>query len=481
MNYKRTSFFSSLLFFLLLWSSIVLAEQIIVPSPKQKNLVSRYIIVGSNSKLITPPYFRNRFESMVLELENYIQSLDSQESTIDIVVKVLPNRMIKALRQYEGYTIVISSDKILITGKDYLGALYGLTFFEALVRENNGKIKKGKIANWPDMRIRALHLGIVKRLGLEGMKELIKLARFGHYNTLIIMIRNNVAFNTMEQLASEGTWSKEEFLNIVRFAKENGLDIIPDMSLLTHQEKLLKEFYPQLMYNKATYDPQNEATYTTILPMIDEVIDLINPKAFHIGHDEVAGYSKKTREKLIQEGKEMLPPELFLKDVERIHTYLKERGIRTWMWGDMLIAPDEFPTMLANCLHGAQLNYASLRNKIPKEIVICDWHYFDEQPNFPSALSFIEAGHKVLGATWKSEVTIENFSHYIANIPIHAEGMIATTWFAALGGNINALKKIIQTSANAFWNAKYQRQFNKRTGYQTYSIGNPADHITPIQ
>lgn len=465
MSCKRINFFFSLLFFFLLWSSVALSERIVVPSPKQSNLLSSYIIVGSNSKLITPPYFRIRFESTVLELENYIQSLDSQESTIDIVVKILPNRMIKALRQYEGYTIVISSDKILITGKDYLGALHGLTFFEALVRENEGKIKRGKVADWPDMKVRALHLVIIKGLRPEAMKEQIKLARFGHYNTLIIFIKDNVRFYTMEQLANKDAWTKEEFLDVVKFARENGLDVIPEIKLLTHQNKLLKIFYPQLMYNKATYDPQNKDTYNTILPMIDEVIDLINPKAFHIGHDEVAGLTQKSKEKLLHGNENPLPYNLFLADVQLLNKHLKDRGIKTWMWGDMLIAPKEFPGMFAGHLHGIK-GYRSLRNKIPKGIVICDWHYFDEQADFPSTLSFAKAGHKVLGATWKEEKTVRNFSYYIMNMSPSAEGMIATTWLGSLKGDINALKKIIQTSANTFWNAKYKTQSSE---YQIYN------------
>ncbi|WKZ17570.1 MAG: family 20 glycosylhydrolase [Candidatus Jettenia sp. CY-1] len=456
MSCKRINFFFSLLFFFLLWSSVALSERIVVPSPKQSNLLSSYIIVGSNSKLITPPYFRIRFESTVLELENYIQSLDSQESTIDIVVKILPNRMIKALRQYEGYTIEISSDRILITGKDYLGALHGLTFFEALIRENNGEIKKGKIADWPSIKIRALHLVLMKGLKSEDMKEQIRLARFGHYNTLIIMIKDNVRFDTMERLASKDALTKEEFLSVVKFARENGLDVIPEIKLLTHQEKLLKRFYPHLMYNKATYDPRNEDTYETILPMLDEIIDMVNPKALHIGHDEVVGLTEISKEIWLQDGENPLPYELFYEDVQFLYDYLKNRGIKTWMWGDMLIAPYEFPNMLAKHLHGIQ-GYASLRGKIPKDIVICDWHYFDKQTEFPSALSFVKAGHKVLGVTWKNNVTIKNFSYYIANMPINAEGMIATTWLGTLKGDINTFKKIIQTSANTFWNTKYRR------------------------
>ncbi|UJS18248.1 MAG: beta-N-acetylhexosaminidase [Candidatus Jettenia sp.] len=463
MNYKGISFFSSLFLSLFLWNGIALSEQIIVPSPKQSNFKSNYIIVGSDSRLIIPIHFRNRFQSTVLEVENYLKSLDQKVNIIDIVVKILPNQRIKALRQHEGYTIEIFSNKIVITGKDYLGALHGLTSFEALMRNNEGKMREGKIADWPDLKTRALHI-VLRYQKPSEIKRQIQLARFGHYNTLIIQMKDDVRFNTMEEIAGIDAWTKEEFLDVVQFARENGLDVIPEIKLLTHQQAQLKNIYPQVMYNKVTYHPKRE-TYSIVLPMIDEVIDSINPRAFHIGHDEVAGLSLKSKKKWLRDGEESLPRDLFLADVKYLHKYLKDRGIETWMWGDMLIAPKEFPGMFAGHLHGIK-GYSSLRNKIPKGIVICDWHYFDEQFDFPSTLSFAKAGHKVLGATWKKERTTKNFSRYVAKIPKNVKGMIATTWFSALKKDIDALNKIIQTSANIFWNAKYKTQSSE---YQIYN------------
>lgn len=123
------------------------------------------------------------------------------------------------------------------------------------------------------------------------------------------------------------------------------------------------------------------------------------------------------------------------------------------MWGDMLIAPEEFPGMLDKHLHGTH-SYSSLRNKIPKDIVICDWHYFDEQPDFPSASTFAKAGHRVLGAAWKKEKTIKNFSRYISTMSANNEGMIATTWFHVQRREWDIVSDIIKNSGEAFWNAK---------------------------
>lgn len=119
------------------------------------------------------------------------------------------------------------------------------------------------------------------------------------------------------------------------------------------------------------------------------------------------------------------------------------------MWGDMLISPDEFPEMLGRHLHGTLPGYGkAMREKLPKDIVICDWHYFDTQKDFPSLAAFKREGFRVLGATWKKDDTTANFSRYAA---AHgADGMIATTWFHVQRKEWDIVDKIIDTSGKIF-------------------------------
>ena len=47
------------------------------------------------------------------------------------------------------------------------------------------------------------------------------------------------------------------------------------------------------MYNKATYDPRKAELYEKVaFPAIDELLKLTSATKFHIGHDEVAGWSE---------------------------------------------------------------------------------------------------------------------------------------------------------------------------------------------
>jgi hypothetical protein len=242
------------------------------------------------------------------------------------------------------------------------------------------------------------------------------------------------------------------------------MEVIPELRFLSHQHKdfLVLGAYPDLMYNEKTYNPENEKVYKIVLPYIDEVISTVNPKAIHIGHDEVYGISGRDAG-----AEDALPAKLFKEDVLKIHAYLKRKNIKTWMWGDMLITPSEFPEMHPGSINGNE-EYARLRKEIPKDIVICDWHYRDFSKNegkslkFPSLRAFSDEGFEVLGATFRDPYVTRQFAAYAASLDNpKVKGMMATTWsFLRKGAqngrqsdNYESFDNLIHYSAEAFWNA----------------------------
>jgi len=304
-------------------------------------------------------------------------------------------------------------------------------------------------------QIRALHFVMrpsgdsYPALEIEMAKRLVILARDNGFNTIIMQLANGIYLQKNFGVVRPGVWNKEQLQEFVAFSRSNKMEVIPEIELLTHQEKYFENQYPKLMFNRSTYNPNDPLVYEKIFAYLDEVIEVMHPKSIHIGHDEVAGYSPYSAKKWMRKGEKMLPADLFLQDVLRLHGYLKPRGIKTWMWGDMLISPDEFPDMNPKPLHGGVASYGkALRDKLPKDIVISDWHYSDDQADFPSLAAFRQEGFRVLGSTWKKPKTIRNFSRYAV---MHgADGMIATTWFHVPRKEWNVVDRIIRESGKAF-------------------------------
>jgi len=300
--------------------------------------------------------------------------------------------------------------------------------------------------------IRALHI-VTRGVSPANVMKLVDLARKHGFNTIILGIawRNSTNLSSMPWVDSSKAWSSKDLLSVVQYIREKHMKIVPELKLLSHANVLFQKKFQSLMYNSKTYDPRKPEVYQKVFPIIDEVIALIHPQAIHIGHDEVVGWTKWHYIKgLLKPHESQLPASLFLESVKNIHEHLNSKGVETWMWGDMLVSRNELPSMQkSGALHDLSESYgAALRKKIPKDIVICDWHYNDKQRDFLTVSAFKNDGFRVLGATWKKEKTIQNFSYYAAHHG--ADGMIATTWFHVQRKEWDIVNNIIKVSGKIF-------------------------------
>lgn len=428
-----------------------------LPLAKKDMRSGSQLKVGSSSELLVPASFSARYGALVDSVGKTLSSLPSGGVKVSIKTslwsgaagggEVAPDRP-------ESYLVEVGKDSITVTGHDDQGILNGLTTLEVLLTRGKGTLTTGKILDWPDLKIRGLYV-MQRDIAPETVLRLITTARYGHFNVLVLSLGDGIRIPSMAQMLGGRPWTKEELLKVANFAKENGMAVVPELRLLTHQERFLKVGYPRLMFNHSTYNPDNPETYKIVFKVIDEIIDILKPKAMHIGHDESAGYkddAKPLPTRLLKDEK-MLPPELFLKDVEILSDHLRKRGVETWMWGDMLISPDEFPQMWAKQLHGRR-GYSLIRGRIPKDVVVCDWHFNDRQEDFPSAKALADQGNRVIGTTFIKTDTIRKFSRYVARMPKGGEGMLATLWGMIRRGKTDIVERTLKVSASSFWNAR---------------------------
>ena len=301
--------------------------------------------------------------------------------------------------------------------------------------------------------IRALHIDL-HGITVKKALSLVETAHDNGFNTLILLLGyndNGVKLNSYPVMTMKH-WSRESLFLLASRAKKLGLVVIPGLPLLTHQEIYFRGSQPERMFNCSTYDPRDKQVYKIVFGMLDEIIELLHPPAIHIGHDELRKeYKSHKRPKWwnaeIQET--TLPADLFLQDVVSIHAYLKQRGVETMMWGDMLISSDEFPTVRNyDACNGDIPGYGKeLRQKIPKDIIINDWHY-SRYSTYPSVDLFKAEGFRVLGTTFDNHAGIRNFSAYAKKHG--ADGMVATTWFYVQRGKWDVVDDIISHSGERF-------------------------------
>ena len=156
--------------------------------------------------------------------------------------------------------------------------------------------------------------------------------------------------------------------------------------------------------------------------LMDEILDAFRADALHVGMDEVfllgSNLSPST------EGKD--PAVLFAKAVNDIHRHLvRERHVEMLMWGDRLIDGKKFDY---GEWEAAINGTAAAIDMIPKDIVICPWHY-EVRDAYPSIPMFLEKGFRVLPTGWnKVEATTALIEYSRQHDGPKLLGHLFTTW-----------------------------------------------------
>lgn len=193
--------------------------------------------------------------------------------------------------------------------------------------------------------------------------------------------------------------------------KKSGIRLIPEFQCLGHQSWAETTFplltvYPELDLTPGAFpgndsiycrewDPTNPRVYEIILPMLDEIIDAFEADAMHVGMDEVFLLGRE--ESPTTNG--MDPAKLFAQAVNDIYAHLvTKRGIEMLLWGDRLIDGNKYPQY--GEWEAAVNGTAGAIEMIPKDIIICDWHY-EQMETYPSVPMFIEKGFRVWPSSWR--------------------------------------------------------------------------------
>lgn len=285
--------------------------------------------------------------------------------------------------------------------------------------------------------VRGLHVGAPAKRDVDAFTAFVRdaLAKEG-VNTLILEFNFSFNFTSRAEFASPGAPGKDDVAKIVKACKESGIALIPQVNCLGHQSWAKRngaflskhpEFdetpgkFPE---NKDLYCrswcPLHPQVHEVLFSLVDELAAACDAKAFHVGMDEVFIVADKDCPRC--GGKD--PAEIFAGEVTLLHDHFKKSGLRMWMWGDRFI--DGKATGIGKW-EASENGTAAAVDKVPKDIVICDWHYekAHETPRF-----FAEKGFDVVACPWRKEsVALAQLSQVRSlKATGHALGVVQTTW-----------------------------------------------------
>lgn len=283
----------------------------------------------------------------------------------------------------EGYTLRVGKQGVTIRANTGAGLFYGCQTLIQLL--NGGQIPFVEIVDYPRFGYRGLHLDVSRHMfPVSFIKRYIdlmsryKINRFHWHLTddqgWRIEIKSHPRLQEVAAFRKEtvvgyastrtrnqpqqydgirygGYYTQEEVRDIVQYAMQRNVTIIPEIELPGHAQAALAA-YPELgctggPYEVATtwgifpdvYCAGKEETFSFLEDVLNEVIELFPGKYIHIGGDECL----KTRWKNCQRCQNRIKREA-LKDeaelqsdfIRRIEKYLNTRGRQIIGWDEIL-------------------------------------------------------------------------------------------------------------------------------------------------
>jgi outer membrane protein assembly factor BamB len=290
---------------------------------------------------------------------------------------------------------------------------------------------------WPQPWF-GVHVTAANARNLDRVRQSIPgLAKLG-VNALVLEVDYGFQFASHPELNAPGNITREQAKSFAQLCRENHIRLIPQLNCLGHQSwsrrtAALLTKHPELDETPGKYPdnqgiycrswcPLNSQTNQIVFPLIDELIDAFDADAFHVGMDEVFIIADDDCPRC--KGKN--PGELFAKQVNDLHHHLvDQKKVEMFIWADRLL---DSKAMGYSKWEAATNGTGPAVDLIPKDIVLCDWHYA-KQAQYKSIPFLLGKGFRVWPAGWHDEpaaTALLDFS--IAQNNPRMVGYLSTTW-----------------------------------------------------
>ncbi len=321
-------------------------------------------------------------------LANYLQELTQRKPSLTTSTSEKNAIILKTdLKNSnpEAYEIIVSSNTIIINGSTDAGVFYGIQTLRKStpVGTSNVLYTSVTIKDEPRFKHRGVMLDVARHYqSAEYVKKFIdmlalhninvfhwhltddqgwrieikkypKLTQVGSQRKETVIGRNT---NEYDGTPYGGFYTQDEIKDIVRYAKERHITIVPEIDLPGHMLAAMAA-YPELGCTGGPYEvaktwgvfedvlcPGKDSTFVFLQDVLTEVMQLFPSKYIHIGGDECPkvrwencpNCQKRIKELGLKNGKH--PKEFYLQSyvIARIEKFLNEHGRSIIGWDEIL-------------------------------------------------------------------------------------------------------------------------------------------------
>lgn len=251
----------------------------------------------------------------------------------------------------EAYQLYITQDSVILNSNTAAGAFRGIQTIRQLIPETSNDtlttnkiwtIPTGKIIDNPQFEYRGSMLDVARHFfSVEDVKKYIDLLAYYKYNVLHLHLTDDqgwrieikswpllteVGGSTEVGGESGGFYTQEEYKDIVAYAAERHMLIVPEVDMPGHTNAasvsypifngngIKPELYEGTLVGKSTFATRKDTLYSFLDDVVREISAITPGPYFHIGGDESHVTKKKDYiyfveklEKIVQKhGKRMI-------------------------------------------------------------------------------------------------------------------------------------------------------------------------------
>ncbi len=348
---------------------------------------------------------------------------------------------LKKMQSPEAFKLELTPGKVAITGRTKAGVLRGIATMILMV--NRAKFL-------PAVQLPALTLYDAPRMPFRGwlignvdpeeVKKTIETAYLLRLNKLFIVLdsyssKTKFPFDSYP-IGSKKT-TKQQWIDVFNYARARGIEPIPYFSswgrvqYLKHIPGGINLLVDDVDVIQKTYrnlDVANPEAQKVMLKLQAEIIDTLKPKGFCIAMDET--HYGNTVTSAAAKAKKWKPADWFIEAVNVNYAFLKKRGIKMYMYGDMIDPGYNGKQM--------KINGSEMLAQLPNDIAILDWKYDGKQDytvDLPSIKMFKNAGLETIACPWFRTKNTPRLAYSVMRH--NADGMCLTSWNTT---QINELK-----------------------------------------
>ena len=353
----------------------------IIPQPSQILQQKGSFEINNSTKILCD----NKSKEIAEYLRDIIQPSTGFDLQINSLGKNAKNVVILKLLKddvslgKEGYSLLVSKDKIEIDAYENNGLFYGIQTLRQLLPaqiESRSEVKDAKwevpcveIKDKPKFVWRGLNLDCCRHfMSKDFVKRYIDLLAYHKMNVLHWHLTEDqgwrIEIKKYPELTNKGAWRKyddgsvyggyytqEDIKEVVKYAASRFITVVPEIEMPGHSTAAIS-CYPEISCTGGPFDvgtlwgiyydvycAGNDKTFQFLQDVIDEVVQLFPGKYIHIGGDEVPKNRwencTKCQARIKQEN---LKDENELQSyfVKRMEKYISSKGKKLIGWDEIL-------------------------------------------------------------------------------------------------------------------------------------------------